>query len=80
MTTTTADEPVFLTADEVAELFGRDSSGKLRISKRSVYRHWKAIPGAIRLGTKLLFRRGPLMAWAADVQAGTVIPFARKAV
>ncbi len=79
MTTAIASEPLFLTVAEVADLFGRDPSGRARVSARTVYRHWKAIPGAIRLGSKLLFRRGPLMAWVDDVRAGTVIPFARSA-
>jgi hypothetical protein len=72
-------EPLFLNVAEVAELFGRDSAGKLRLSTRGVYRHWKTIPGAVRLGKKLLFRRGPLMAWVDDIRQGTVIPFARSA-
>lgn len=75
-----AAEPLFLSVAEVAELFGRDAAGKLRLSERSVYRHWKLIPGALRLGErKLLFKRAPLMAWIEDVRSGVVIPFARSA-
>lgn len=81
MTTHTAQpaEPLVLTADEVAELFGRDAGGKLRVSARTITRHAAQIPGLFQLGSKKLWKRGPLLAWLDDIKAGTVIPFGRRA-
>lgn len=82
MTSTTSAplaEPLVLTAEEVAELFGRDSGGKLRVSARTITRHAKEIPGLFQLGSKKLWKRGPLIAWLDGIKAGTVIPFSRSA-
>lgn len=79
VTVDAVEAPNFLTVEEVAELFGRDAAGKLRLSQRSVYRHHKQIPGAVRFGARLLFRRPPLMAWVDGVKGGDLIPFSRGA-
>jgi len=56
----TRDLPLMLTADDVAAL--------IRSTRRAVYEQARGgrIPGAVRLGRKLLFRRDRLLQWIRE--------------
>lgn len=67
MTSTESVLPQMLTPAEVQSALG----GADRISLKTIRRHAKAkkIPGAVWLGAKLYFQRGPLLAW---IEGGSV--------
>lgn len=67
MTSTESALPQMLTPAEVQAALG----GAKVISLKTIRRHARAkkIPGAVFLGTKLYFQRGPVLAW---IEGGSV--------
>lgn len=65
MTTSPAFDSMLLTADEVAAL--------LRTTRKAIYAMVERaqLPGAIRLGRRLLFRRDDLLSWLDERRAAS---------